>query len=214
VLLRLPADRFIRGRALIVRREVQKGRSAFALAFSGLRADQEQAIQEAVAAALDEARTAAVLILDDDIDLTQALRDSMSSFGYRSFPVASFLELVHALGRPNSVCIAFVADRLSRPVDGWAEGSQVLEYLAGQPLLWVEGAALSAGRRSTGSCGLGAGHESGGHGQRDQEGGRGPGGAGPSRCEDRRRLRLHRRWCVGAAGRQFDDHRHPLVRGE
>jgi ActR/RegA family two-component response regulator len=132
VLLRLPADRFIRGQAAVVRTEVQNGRPAFALAFSGLRADQERLIQDAVLTALDEARTAAVLILEDDLDVTQALREAVARLGYRSFPVASFLELVHTLERPNSFCVAFVADALCRRAGAWANGSEVLEYLAAQ----------------------------------------------------------------------------------
>jgi hypothetical protein len=132
VLLRLPADRLVRAQALIVRRETQKGRQAFALAFSAMTGVQEGLIQHAVAAALEEARTAGVLILEDDLDVTQALREGLARFGWRSFPVTSFLELAHALERPNNFCIAFVARRFSGPAGGWADGPEVLGYLAAQ----------------------------------------------------------------------------------
>jgi hypothetical protein len=132
VLLRLPGDRIVRGQAAIVRRETQKGRPAFALAFSGVSSVQEGLIQHAVAAALEEARTAGVVILEDDLDVTQALRDGLARFGWRSFPVTSFLELAHALERPNNFCIAFVAHRFSGRAGGWADGPEVLGYLATQ----------------------------------------------------------------------------------
>jgi hypothetical protein len=145
VLLRLPLDRLVRGEAVVVRQEVQNGRPAFALSFPGLRPDQERVIQEAVLAAFEESRTAAILVLEEDVELSQALREAIGRFGYRSFPVASVLELVHALERPNSFRMAFVEERLSCRAGGWANGSEVLDYLAAQHsdvqrVLMVDGA--------------------------------------------------------------------------
>jgi hypothetical protein len=129
VLLRLPGDRLVRCEATIVREEVQSGRPVFAVAFSELRADQERLIDEAVTLALDEARTASVLLLVDDIDLTQALRDAIARLGYRSFPVASLREVIHALERPNNFSLALVDDALSRQAGGSA-AKEVLDHLA------------------------------------------------------------------------------------
>src|SRR3954447_20723669 len=58
VQLRLPAGTTIRVQAALVRRDQSRQGSAFALAFTALDAADEEAIQRAVSAALDEARAA------------------------------------------------------------------------------------------------------------------------------------------------------------
>lgn len=130
IVVRLPADRIVRGKGTVVRVEVHGGRPAFAVSFVDLRSDQESILREAVVAAIEESRTASVLVLDGDLEASCALRESIRRIGYQSFAVASFLEFVHALQYPNNFSSALVDAQLPGPGSGWADGPEILEYLA------------------------------------------------------------------------------------
>jgi CheY-like chemotaxis protein len=126
VLLRL-GERTLRAEATVLR-EAQNGQgTARALAFPDLPPDDEDLIQSAVLRALEDARGASVLIVDDSAEICQALRTQLGRLGHRAVAVGTPLEAVHFLEQSNNVTVALVDLVL-----GAANGLDVIAYLAEQ----------------------------------------------------------------------------------
>jgi CheY-like chemotaxis protein len=111
-----------------VLREARTGHGpSWALAFHQLPAGAEGIIEAAVARALDDARAAAVLIVDDSPEICQALRAHVGRLGHNAIAVGTPLEVVSLLEGPNAVAVALVDVML-----GAGRGVEVLAYLAEQ----------------------------------------------------------------------------------
>jgi CheY-like chemotaxis protein len=125
LLLTLPGGSSVRASAALVRRDQSRQGSAFALAFTALAAEDEEVIQRAVSAALDEARAASVLIVAESSDESAALTAQMNGLGWRAFAVRTPLEAAHVLEEPNHLSLAVVDIVL-----GAGEKVDLLAYLA------------------------------------------------------------------------------------
>jgi len=120
-------ERTLRARAMVLR-EGQPGHgTARALAFRDLEPDAEDLIQSAVLRALEDARGASVLIVDDSAEICQALRTQLGRLGHRAVAVGTPLEAVNFLEQPNNVAVALVDLVL-----GSSNGLDVLAYMAEQ----------------------------------------------------------------------------------
>jgi CheY-like chemotaxis protein len=126
VILRL-GDRTVRAHASVLR-ETRTGHGGVsALAFRDLAADAHDLVQSAVLRALEDARGASVLIVDDSAEICQALRTQLGRLGLRAVAVGTPLEAVNFLEQPNHVTVALVDLVL-----GGSNGLDVLAYLADQ----------------------------------------------------------------------------------
>jgi CheY-like chemotaxis protein len=125
LLLHLPGGETVAAGAALVRRDQSRQGSAFALAFTTLAAADEEVIQRAVTVALDQARAASVLIVDESPDESAALATEMSGLGWRAFAVRTPLEAAHVLEEPNHLSLAVVDIVL-----GAGEKVDLLAYLA------------------------------------------------------------------------------------
>jgi CheY-like chemotaxis protein len=123
--LRLPAGQAVPVEAALVRRDQSRQGSAFALAFTALATPDEALIQQAVTAALDEARAASVLIVGESPDESAALSAELNALGWRAFAVRSSLEAAHVLDEPNHLSLAVVDMVL-----GAGDKVDLLAYLA------------------------------------------------------------------------------------
>jgi CheY-like chemotaxis protein len=125
VLLRLPGAPALRTEAALVRRDRTRQGSAFALSFTSLSTEDEEVVQRAVLAALDEARAASVLIVDESPDESAALAAELGGLGWRAFAVRTPLEAAHVLEEPHHLSLAVVD-----VVFGAGEKVDLLAYLA------------------------------------------------------------------------------------
>jgi CheY-like chemotaxis protein len=126
-LLHLSAGCEVRAEAVLTRCAQTRRGATFALSFPRISADAEDAIQDAVLAALEETRGASVLIVDDSTEICSALRMQLRRLGHRAFAVGTPLEAVHFLQQPNNIAVALVDLVL-----GTSNGLDVLAYLADQ----------------------------------------------------------------------------------
>jgi CheY-like chemotaxis protein len=117
----------VRAEAVLTRTSRTRRGATFALSFTRISADAEDAIQDAVLAALEETAGASVLIVDDSTEICSALRMQLRRLGHRAFAVGTPLEAVHFLQQPNSISVALVDLVL-----GTSNGLDVLAYLADQ----------------------------------------------------------------------------------
>ena len=142
-LVRLPAGRMIRARAAIVRQEASGGAGVFAVAFSRLSMDDEDELQAAVVSALEDARRAHALIVDDSAESCLALQRDLERLGHSSFALSAPLDAVRFLHEPNGLAVALVDVALNA-----RDGRDVLVCLAeGHP--HVRRVLLSRDARST-----------------------------------------------------------------
>ena len=125
VLLQLSDDRQFRAEGVIVRRHRALSGDAFAVRFSDLGADVEDAIQDAVLEALETIQTASVLIVDDNPVGCGALRARLGALGHRSTVVQTPLDVVEFLAQPNEVEAVLVELML-----GHGSGTDVMAFLA------------------------------------------------------------------------------------
>jgi CheY-like chemotaxis protein len=109
-----------------VLREARTGHGpSWALAFHQLPPESEAIVHAAVVRALDEARAASVLIVDDSPEICQALRAHIGRLGHGAIAVGTPLEAMTFLQGPNGVAVALVDVML-----GAGHGADVLTYLS------------------------------------------------------------------------------------
>jgi CheY-like chemotaxis protein len=128
--LRLSRKRVVRTEAAVTRGPTLRLGQAFALSFVNLSPDDEDALQNAVLAVLEEARTASVLIIDGNLEICHALREAIGRMGSLAFGVGTPLEAVNVLEQPNSFQVALIDVGLAGGALGLATGREVLGYMA------------------------------------------------------------------------------------
>lgn len=153
VALGLP-ERPVSCEAVVVRTGSSLDSRVFALAFSGVVAEHQEAIKSAVESALEEARSASVLIVDRNVEVCRALRAAVGRLGRRAMAVGTPYEATQLLQQPNSFAVALVDVVLDQP-----RGREVLAQLGEhhpsirRVLMWgdLQAAHLELARRALGT---------------------------------------------------------------
>jgi DNA-binding NtrC family response regulator len=128
-LLQFPGKTPFSVRARVVRNDDHHRKSArTAISFVDLAADDEDSIHEAIMTALEREsaqRSATILVLDHDAPSRTALERDLRALGHQAVGVATPLEALSWLERPDARIATVVVDLSGGP----AHGLDVLEFL-------------------------------------------------------------------------------------
>jgi CheY-like chemotaxis protein len=120
----LPTGEFVRTRGVVLREGRLHERPIFAVAFAGISAADRRAVQELVAAVLEQMRQAYVLFIDGSEAACRALCEKARRCGFPSFAVTTALEALHLLDAGVKFRSVFVSLYL-----GGDDGREVLRHL-------------------------------------------------------------------------------------
>ena len=120
----LPTGEFVRTSGVVLREGRLHDRPIFAVVFAGISAADQRAVQDLVAAVLEQMRQAYVFFVDGSEGACRGLCDRARRCGFPSFAVTTALEALHVLDAGAKFRTVFVSLYL-----GADDGREVLRYL-------------------------------------------------------------------------------------
>ncbi len=128
VLLQFPGRTALSLSAQVVRQDVKNASRYTAVAFVDLLADEEDAIHEAIVAALEQEharRSATILVLDGDAIARGTIESDLRAIGHQAVTVATPLDALVWLDRPGTRISTLVVDLTPGP----AQGLDMLDFV-------------------------------------------------------------------------------------